>query len=64
MRLLLDTHAFLWFAAGDPRLPPRARRRFEDTANDRFLSVASVWEMAIKLSLGKLALAVSLDTLI
>ena len=64
MRLLLDTHAFLWFAAGDPRLPPCARRRIEDTANDRFLSVASVWEMAIKLSLGKLALAVSLDTLI
>jgi PIN domain nuclease of toxin-antitoxin system len=64
VRLLLDTHAFLWFAAGDPRLPTRARRRIEDTANDRFLSVASVWEMAIKLSLGKLTLAISLDTLI
>ena len=64
MRLLVDTHAFLWFAAGDPRLTSRARRRIEDAANDRFLSVASVWEMAIKLSLGKLTLAISLDTLI
>jgi PIN domain nuclease of toxin-antitoxin system len=64
VRLLVDTHAFLWFAAGDPRLTSRARRRIEDAANDRFLSVASVWEMAIKLSLGKLTLAISLDTLI
>jgi len=64
VRLLVDTHAFLWFAAGDARLSSRARRRIEDPAHDRFLSVASVWEMAIKLSLGKLSLAVSLDALV
>lgn len=64
MRLLLDTHAFLWFAAGDERLSVRARRRIEDPVHDKFLSVASIWEAAIKVSLGKLALAVSLDVVI
>src|SRR4051794_18230076 len=64
MRILVDTHAFLWFVAGDQRLSTRARRRIEDPASDRFLSVASVWETAIKISLGKLTLSVSLDTLI
>lgn len=56
MRLLLDTHTFLWFAAGDPSLSASARRRIEDVRNDKFLSLASVWEMAIKVSLGRLAL--------
>lgn len=56
MRLLLDTHAFLWFLAGDRRLPPSARRRIGDAANEKLLSIASVWEMAIKVSLGKLTL--------
>jgi PIN domain nuclease of toxin-antitoxin system len=64
VRLLLDTHAFLWFAGGDPRLSPRARRRIEDVAHDKFLSVASVWEAAIKVSLGKLELSVALDTVV
>ncbi len=64
MRLLLDTHTFLWFVSGDGRLSARARRRIEDPAHDKLLSVASVWEIAIKLSLGKLALSVSLDALI
>lgn len=56
MRLLLDTHAFLWFLAGDAQLAASARRRIEDTRNERFLSIASVWEMAIKRSVGKLEL--------
>ena len=64
MRLLLDTHAFLWFAAGDERLSPRARRRIEDPAHDKFLSVASIWEAAIKTSLGKLRLSISLEAVI
>ena len=64
VRLLLDTHAFLWFAAGDARLSSRARRRIEDPGNDKFLSVASVWEIAIKTSLGKLTLSVSLEALV
>ncbi len=55
MKLLLDTHAFLWFLAGDPRVGRTRRRRIEDASTQKFLSIASVWEMAIKISLGKLA---------
>jgi PIN domain nuclease of toxin-antitoxin system len=57
MRLLLDTHTFLWFVADDPQLSTKARELIEDPANQRLLSTASHWEMAIKKSLGKLALA-------
>lgn len=64
MRLLLDTHAFLWFVAGDAQLSRRARARIRDARHDKFLSVASIWEIAIKRSLGKLELEVSLDELI
>ena len=53
MRLLLDTHAFLWFVADDPQLSHNARRLIEEPANERLLSAASHWEMAIKASLGK-----------
>jgi PIN domain nuclease of toxin-antitoxin system len=56
MRLLLDTHAFLWFVADDPQLSKRARNLIEDPVNERLLSAASHWEMAIKVSLGKLTL--------
>ena len=54
MKLLLDTYAFLWFVGGSDRLPPHARDLIEDEDNDRYLSVASLWEMAIKVSIGKL----------
>jgi PIN domain nuclease of toxin-antitoxin system len=56
MRLLLDTHVFLWFMTGDKRLSGRVRRAIEDIESELFLSVASVWEMAIKASLGRLIL--------
>ena len=56
MKVLLDTHAFLWFAADDLRLSSVARATVEDPANDAYLSLASVWERAIKVSLGKLRL--------
>lgn len=59
MKLLLDTHAFLWFVAGDKRLSRRARRAIE--AEEPCLSVASVWEMAIKVSLGRLVLPASVE---
>jgi PIN domain nuclease of toxin-antitoxin system len=64
MRLLLDTHAFLWFITADPRLGANAKSSIENPANQRLLSTASLWEMAIKLSLGKLILAKPFDTLI
>jgi PIN domain nuclease of toxin-antitoxin system len=62
--LLLDTHAFVWFVAGHKRMSAVARRRIEDARNDKFLSVASIWEMAIKRELGKLVLDVPLAEMI
>lgn len=77
MKLLLDTHAALWFLSGDERLGQSARHHLTDDANRVLLSAAVVWEVAVKRSLGKLvvpeeylslllgagvqALAVSLD---
>ena len=54
MRLLLDTHAFVWWLADDDRLPSTARRAIRDEANDKLISAASAWEFAIKQGLGKL----------
>ena len=64
MNLLLDTHVFLWFIAGDDRLSKTARSLIEDPANLVFLSQVSLWEMAIKISLGKLSLSKPFETLI
>ena len=52
MRVLLDTHAFLWFALDDARLSASAPSVTTDGGNELFLSPASYWEMAIKVSLG------------
>lgn len=57
MRLLLDTHSFLWFVGGNSRLSSPARTVIEDATNEAFLSIASLWEMGIKISLGKLNIA-------
>ncbi len=64
MRYLLDTHAFLWIAQDDPRLDANVRALFADVGNEIFLSAASVWEMAIKASVGKLTLAAPLTRLV
>ncbi len=56
MSLLLDSHAFLWFVWDDPTLSATAKALLEDPANDKFLSVASCWEIAIKVGLKKLNL--------
>lgn len=61
MKLLLDTHAFLWFVTGDRRLSRAARRALEHEEAQLHLSAASVWEMAIKSSLGRLTLPASLE---
>lgn len=61
MRLLLDTHTLLWFLAGDQRCSRPARAAIEDLDNKVFVSVASLWELAIKLSLRKLELAMPFD---
>jgi PIN domain nuclease of toxin-antitoxin system len=56
MRLLLDTHVFLWYITADPRLPATFRAAIQDPANEVYLSAASVWEAVIKHALGKLPL--------
>ena len=56
MRLLLDTHVFLWYITADPKLPAAFRAAIQDQANEVYLSVASVWETIIKYHLGKLPL--------
>jgi PIN domain nuclease of toxin-antitoxin system len=56
MRLLLDTHAFLWFISGDARLPAGWHDLVRDPANEVYLSAASVWEAVVKQQLGKLPL--------
>lgn len=61
MRLLLDTHAFLWWVEGSTELSRRATRAIGDAENECFLSVASCWEIAIKASLGKLKLDAPLE---
>jgi PIN domain nuclease of toxin-antitoxin system len=57
VNLLVDTHAMLWFVAGDERLSPKARQAIESPGATIYISIASWWEMAIKCSLDKLQLA-------
>jgi PIN domain nuclease of toxin-antitoxin system len=56
MKILLDTHVFLWFISGDPRLPTAFRDSIRDPNNEIALSVVSLWEAIIKNQLGKLPL--------
>ena len=56
MRLLLDTHAVLWFLAGDPRLSASVQHVISDAQNHVFVSAVSAWEVAVKLRIGKLEL--------
>jgi PIN domain nuclease of toxin-antitoxin system len=60
MNLLLDTQAFLWLDSDPAKLSPAARNVCSDTSNTLWLSVASAWEMQIKMGLGKLRLRRSL----
>lgn len=55
MKVLLDTHVFLWWITDDPRLSERAREIISDGENTLFFSAASAWEIAIKAKLGKLS---------
>jgi PIN domain nuclease of toxin-antitoxin system len=64
MRLLLDTHAFIWWAIRKERLSPTAIRLCEDANNDVLLSIVSLWEMQLKTQLGKLQLKLPLNELI
>ncbi len=64
MKLLLDTHIFLWFIDGSSKLSQNARTLIENQINERFLSIASLWEIAMKVSIGKLKLQLSISDLV
>ncbi len=61
MRLLLDTHAFLWFFTDDPQLSATAKALIADPTNEILVSPASYWEVAIKVSIGKYPLTVPFE---
>jgi len=54
LKVLVDTHALLWWMGGDARVSELARGILEDGANQRLVSIVSLWEIAIKISLGRL----------
>lgn len=64
MKLLLDTHAFIWWYNEPQRLPAKVLAACQDVENSLMLSVASAWEMQIKTQLGKLRLAKPLSEII
>ena len=53
MDFLLDTHTLIWFLNGDEKLSDKAKSAIEDTKNSKIVSIASIWEIAIKLSIEK-----------
>ncbi len=64
MRLLLDTHAFIWWSSEPEKLSKKVLAAFEDRENELILSVASIWEMEIKAGLGKLDITEPLKDLV
>lgn len=64
MRILLDTSIFLWFIGGSKKLNAEALKLIENFDNTLFMSIVSLWEIAIKMSIGKLVLAEPFDRLI
>jgi PIN domain nuclease of toxin-antitoxin system len=64
MKVLLDTHAFLYFISGSPDLSAVARITIESPNNERLLSVASLWEIAIKVSIQKLQIGMTMSELV
>ena len=53
MNLILDTHSLIWFLNGDEKLTNKAKNAIEDPNNSTIISIASIWEIAIKISLDK-----------
>jgi PIN domain nuclease of toxin-antitoxin system len=64
MKLLLDTHTFLSFIIANPTLSANARALLEGQASEKYFSIAGLWEVAIKESIGELVLSTPFDTLI
>lgn len=63
MNLLLDTHSLIWFIEGDTKLTPKAIDLIKNIDNTCYISVASLWEISIKISIGKLKIKVPYDNL-
>ncbi len=63
MKIIVDTHALLWFFSNDSNLSEKARETIANSNNDVFISIASFWEISIKLSLSKLALDIPFELL-
>ena len=57
MRILVDTHVVLWYLEGDPALSRTRRQQIVDARNDIFVSIVSLWEIAIKINIGKLKIS-------
>lgn len=62
MNLLLDTHTFIWYFEGSPELSSNARKEIENPHNQCFVSIVSLWEMSIKINLGKLEMNAPFET--
>lgn len=58
MRYIIDTHTFIWYSGNSPSLSIKAKNLIEDSSNEIYISIASLWEIAIKNSLNKLELII------
>ena len=63
MNLILDTHVLIWILEGNPKITHEIRTTIEDTQNHIFISQASIWELTIKIRIGKLTLPIPLSDL-
>lgn len=63
MKFLIDTHVFIWFMEGNPSFSPIAKSLMLDKTNEIFISIASLWEISIKNSIGKLPISKNYDEL-
>ncbi|OFX57545.1 MAG: twitching motility protein PilT [Bacteroidetes bacterium GWC2_40_13] len=63
MKLLIDTHVLIWFITGDTRLPEKSIKQIKNLNTKCFVSIASIWEITIKISLGKLEINGGLNEL-
>lgn len=61
MKYLIDTHTLLWIVTNDPKLSAKAKDLYLDSENEIFISLASIWELSIKSSIGKISLEQPLD---
>jgi PIN domain nuclease of toxin-antitoxin system len=64
MKLLWDTHTFIWLILGDEKLSEQAKNEIENPENDHYLSIASLWEIGIKVKLGKLEILQPFENII